>query len=637
MKLASYVHFCIYVYYNLSMTKTFKRSFLIGLVLKTVTICAQQKNILPDSILVKKIDSFSTVFGKHLASDLEVAEETAQQMLAFSYRHSFDRGKGIANGCLGGVNSYKGNQGKAIEYFIRSAEIFEKTGNKYNAAVTNLNLGNLLIDQEQYDEAKVYYNKAHTYALKENKQKLETTFAGLALIDLETNKSLDQVLQKLDKAEKAAIHQNDTLALCNILRLKGKAYITHRKKLPLAISTLHKSIKLIKKVEPNSHFSLGNAYLYLGEAHRKAGENNNALRFNDSSLVHYKALEYAKGLRLTYDSRKDILANLGNYKDAFEALEAYVEQNDSIFQQRRTNQLARMKIVYETDQAISEKETAEAKASLALEKSKRDRYFLIGAITIALLIFLISLLYFSKIKANKKAELITLELQETQKRLALEKQYRDSELKALKAQMNPHFIFNALNSIQEYIILNKKNLAGDYLGKFADLMRTYLQHSDAGTLTIQDEIESLEMYLELEALRFEDTLSYTFNISEKINIEQVFIPTMLIQPYVENALKHGLLHRKAERKLAISFTTEIDNEITCIIEDNGVGRKRSAEIKEQRSKTHTSFATKATEDRLTLLNYKKDNKIGVQTEDLFNEDGSPGGTRVLLKIPALKK
>jgi two-component system LytT family sensor kinase len=103
------------------------------------------------------------------------------------------------------------------------------------------------------------------------------------------------------------------------------------------------------------------------------------------------------------------------------------------------------------------------------------------------------LLSFSRIKAKKKAEIIILELHETQKRLALEKQYRDSELKALKAQMNPHFIFNALNSIQEYIILNKKNLAGDYLGKFADLMRKYLQHSDSGTLTIHDKIESLEM------------------------------------------------------------------------------------------------------------------------------------------------
>ena len=127
------------------------------------------------------------------------------------------------------------------------------------------------------------------------------------------------------------------------------------------------------------------------------------------------------------------------------------------------------------------------------------------------------------------------------------------KLENLRSQMNPHFIFNALNSIQEYILLNQKNLASDYLGKFADLIRMYLNHSTKGTITLSEEIEALNQYLELEKLRFEDSLDYQIQLPNEIDSETIEIPTMLIQPYVENALKHGLLHRKGNRILSIKF------------------------------------------------------------------------------------
>lgn len=145
------------------------------------------------------------------------------------------------------------------------------------------------------------------------------------------------------------------------------------------------------------------------------------------------------------------------------------------------------------------------------------------------------------------------------------------------------------------------------------------------------------MYLELEALRFEDTLTYTVSIDESMNNDAIKIPTMLIQPYVENALKHGLLHRKENRKLDITFTQKQEDIILCVIEDNGVGRKRAAAIKEKANILHKSFATKATADRLHLLNFGKDKKIGVRIEDLYHEDGTAKGTKVQLQIPTLKK
>ncbi|WP_420572216.1 sensor histidine kinase [Kordia sp.] len=236
-----------------------------------------------------------------------------------------------------------------------------------------------------------------------------------------------------------------------------------------------------------------------------------------------------------------------------------------------------------------------------------------------------------------------LKKRDRQKNKELEKLEQERELVFLKlenlrSQMNPHFIFNALNSIQEYIILNKKNLASDYLGKFADLIRTYLNHSNKGIISLQDEIDCLKMYLELEELRFEDKLIYTFNIDSSIDTDAISIPTMLIQPYVENALKHGLLHKKDNRRLNITLETSRQKGIiTCLVEDNGVGRARALSIKQKKDKIYKPFGTQATQDRLDLLNYGKEQQIGVAIEDLFDTiTKEPSGTKVVITIPIKK-
>ncbi len=607
--------------------------FLIAFTLSTTGSYSQLTEKKTDSIVIKRVDKISNDFAKLLSKDLDSAEVMARYMLSYSQDKEYLSGQGKAYGSLGGVYLYRGQNGKAIAYFIKAAEIFESLGSGIHAATTYGNIGSLFIDQKQYKEAKIYVEKALELNLDRDSESVQGNYLALGVIALNTNKSFEETMSLLNKAETIALKDEKDTYINNILRIQAKAHIERDQDIPFAISRLNEAIVNSQSRNPNNHFELGNSYLYLGQANWKTKNYKEALRFNDSSLFHYKALDYFKGLRLTYKSRKDIFESLGDYRAGFDAYKEYSKHNDSTFVQQRENQVARMKIEFETEQAISEKQTAEAQRALAEEKSIRNRNLLIAAIAVAGLILLSSILYFSRIKTKKKAEIITLELKETQKRLALEKQYRDSELKALKAQMNPHFIFNALNSIQEYIILNKKNLAGDYLGKFADLMRKYLKHSDAGTLTIHDEIESLEMYLDLEALRFEDTLEYSINVSEHINTEQLRIPTMLIQPYIENALKHGLLHRKTDRKLSVSFTKETDKTVTCFIEDNGVGRERSTAIKAQSQSLHKSFATKATENRLNLLNYEKERKIGVEIIDLFEDDGSPKGTRVLLNIP----
>jgi len=146
------------------------------------------------------------------------------------------------------------------------------------------------------------------------------------------------------------------------------------------------------------------------------------------------------------------------------------------------------------------------------------------------------------------------------------------------------------------------------------------------------------MYLELEELRFEDKLNYTIQIDKEVDPEAISIPTMLIQPYVENALKHGLLHKKDNRKLHIILEASSENDtITCVIQDNGVGREKALAIKLKKDKMHKSFGTQATQDRLDLLNYGKEKQIGVSIEDLLDKTSQqPTGTKVIITIPITK-
>lgn len=402
-----------------------------------------------------------------------------------------------------------------------------------------------------------------------------------------------------------------------------------------------KALQILKTAVPyykskNEERNLASCYRILGEIYSQKGNNKAAIPYYEKALEifdHTGNLHYAK---ITNQNLFIAYSIVNNREKASLAQQRYEVLKDSLESKERKTLIADMQTKYETEKIKSEKDLAEKQLQISTLESSKNRNLFIGSSIIAALILLSSLIYYSRLKAKKQAEIITLELKETQKRLALEKQYKDSELKALKAQMNPHFIFNALNSIQDYIVLNQKNLASDYLGKFADLIRNYLHFSDTGFISIPEEVHNLKLYLELEKLRFEDALDYHVTVDDNANSEAIKIPTMLIQPYVENALKHGLLHKKDNRKLSISISKPTEKIIQCIVEDNGIGREKSKAINQKRKHQHKSFALKATTERLDLLNYGKERKIGVEILDL-KQGVDATGTKVILNIPIVNK
>jgi len=204
----------------------------------------------------------------------------------------------------------------------------------------------------------------------------------------------------------------------------------------------------------------------------------------------------------------------------------------------------------------------------------------------------------------------------------------DSELKALRSQMNPHFIFNALNSIQGLILEQKTVTSYDYIVLFAKLVRNTLNYSSKDFISIHDEIEFLEVYLKLEHLRFGKDFTYSIDYLSDKDIE---VPSLIIQPFIENALLHGLLHKKGDKKLNITFEL-IEEILTCTIIDNGVGRKKSKAIQERQGNRHTSFALKAISKRLEILSERMGGVAKYSIIDLYNYD-IPIGTKVVIIMP----
>ena len=214
----------------------------------------------------------------------------------------------------------------------------------------------------------------------------------------------------------------------------------------------------------------------------------------------------------------------------------------------------------------------------------------------------------------------------------LEKNLNQSKLKAIKSQMNPHFFYNALNTIQSFILSNDKKQALNYLSKFSNLTRTILEMTEKEFISIADEVKTLSLYLDIEKARFEEDFTYQIIVDEVIDAENSKIPSMLLQPYVENAVKHGLLHKQGEKKVTIHFQKEEDH-IKISIDDNGIGRQKSAELNAIKNKNHNSFATEAMENRLNLLNQFNQKNMSVQYIDKTSAGNQPTGTAVIFQIP----
>jgi len=214
---------------------------------------------------------------------------------------------------------------------------------------------------------------------------------------------------------------------------------------------------------------------------------------------------------------------------------------------------------------------------------------------------------------------------------SINEQLAEARLGALQEQMNPHFVFNALNSIKRLILDGNSEKASRYLNKFALMIRMTLNHSKDILVTLHENIVYLKAYLEMEQLRFDDSFSYSIFTSENIDEEQTFIPSLMIQPLVENAIWHGLMPANGDKKIIVAFT-QYENKISCAIEDNGIGIHESEKLKEAKRPSHHSVGLENLRKRIKIMNEKYDTDCTLEIIDLKDIDKHKRGTRVVLLL-----
>lgn len=217
--------------------------------------------------------------------------------------------------------------------------------------------------------------------------------------------------------------------------------------------------------------------------------------------------------------------------------------------------------------------------------------------------------------------------------LDFKKQVTEIEMRALRAQMNPHFLFNVLNSIKLYMVQNEPKTAAKYLTKFAKLIRLILNNSKNKLVVLKDELAALKLYIEIENFRFNDKFTYTFDIEENLDTDFIQIPPLILQPYVENAIWHGLMHKsEGEGQLSIRVFRN-QNLLQFEIEDNGIGREKANQIRTRSVTKHQSVGMQITHDRIAITNELFNSKANVQILDMLHGNDKPAGTKVVIQLP----
>ena len=265
------------------------------------------------------------------------------------------------------------------------------------------------------------------------------------------------------------------------------------------------------------------------------------------------------------------------------------------------------------------------------QKLKQEATLKKGLIVGLILLFLLGVFVFRTLLLKRKNERLRLVKDFELQQMENEKKQIELEMQALRAQMNPHFIFNCLSSINRFILKNDSKIASNYLTRFSRLMRMVLNNSQKSLISLDDELEMLELYLEMERLRFRNSFDYGITFLNTVDSDNVFIPPLLLQPFCENAIWHGLMNKEGQGRLDIELNLD-NNILSCVIRDNGVGREKAEELKSKTAEKEKSMGLKITTERLALLNREKGLHTFYEIEDLKDENGNGIGTKVNLKI-----
>jgi tetratricopeptide (TPR) repeat protein len=511
---------------------------------------------------------------------------------------------------------YFGMFNTAIHYFQIAVNGHRKNGNVGGLGLALANLAELYSESADNNKALQYSKEALEYLEGANMAYLMTEINVATYF---TNAAqYDSALLYLKKAEKLAlkIHDDNNLLLA---RLAYAGIYAGQKKLELARSLLERCI--VDLTRSGDRWNLTKAYISLADIDTTE-HNYEAAKNNLLEGLHISTANKQQVLTVSIlQNLADISYKLKDYKSASEYQREFLGQNDSLISQKTKASLADLEVGYQTLE--KEKTIASLKSEnniKRLELINRDQKFYFYIAGFIALLLISGIVIYQRSHRNKlKTAKIKAELQ----------------TQVLRSQMNPHFIFNCLNSIENFIMLNDQVQASDYLNKFSILMRSILDSTRNEMVPIAKDMESLRLYVELEQLRFNNKFNYKEFTDPALVGGGYRVPSLLIQPFVENAIIHGLANSEDEDLNLTVTVSLVSDRIKFIIQDNGVGRIKSAEYNMFNKPYHESIGLKITEDRINLYSSGDYNGGPVKITDLYDQSNKPAGTKVEIIIKAI--
>lgn len=535
---------------------------------------------------------------------------------------------------LGVDYQYVSDYPTALGYYLNALSIYAKKGTlpQYASATARAlsNIGIVYKNLGQYDNALIFQNRAlDAFKEMKNKQSMAAAYGNIGVVYDLLSKPAEAIafyLKALDLNEASGNQNRIASDYANL----GAAHI----QLPdyeKGFEYLQKARKIYEASGDRNNLSvvllqIGELYLHSPDNFLKQHHISPSARHGTAMRYQKKALAIAKeigavalqsqaleSLSALYEASHEPVKALATYKK-------YLLLRDSVVNDEKRVEMAKKEAAFEFEKKAALLDAGHSKAAaLADAEIKKQQIirnsFAGGAIVLLFAAFMGYIAY----KRRRDAE-------EKRKEIEFKARVTETEMKALRAQMNPHFIFNSLNSIADYIGRNDLPAADSYLTKFARLMRLILENSEQKEVSLTDDLKALELYIQLEAKRLNNKFVYSISVAEDIDQDNTLVPPLLLQPFVENSIWHGIANSKHRGSIDIRITSE-NNELTCIVEDNGVGRNYIPSANNHPGTEKKSLGMKITRERIDVINQSKNANASLTLYDLTE------GLRAELKLP----
>ena len=512
---------------------------------------------------------------------------------------------------MGIMYAKQGDFEASLKSFFASLEIIEELKDSANLGGKWMNIGAAYAAQNELDQAAKYFDMARKLAVhRKDTLQMGSTLQNLAGVMQHTGKP-DSALVLYNEVLNIWSLVKDNISLASTHNNMGETYVV-KKDYEQAMFHLQKARDI--SLEINNKNGISRYYLNIGSLWDKMGNKEKALENLHQGLALAKEVGRQTVVLQCYQKLSDVHEKYDEPKSALVYQKQAFQLRDSIFDKEKATYGRALNARYE----LGKKEAT----IVTLEDQNKSQQLTLNFQQVAIVVLIITLLalaFFAYFFIRFK----NLRAQNNQKLL---------EQRLLRSQINPHFIFNSMNSIQSYLYQNDKDHVSEFLSRFAGLMRHILHSSREPFIPLDEEISSLRTYLEIQQLRFEESFDYEIHVDEDIEPDLVGIPPLFVQPFVENSIEHGIRSKGQMGKIIIRYLKNGDH-IRVEIEDNGIGRKAAEKHKKQSNPDHQSVATLITRERLHLLFKKQRNKARLNITDVLDKVGKIAGTKVDFYLP----